>query len=400
MNLQSSQLNPNITKSTRNAQVDFLRGVAILVVLLLHFTLAFGMKNSLFALVFGEKFSRALVYNGNYGVTLFFVISGFLITSMSLARWGSLDRIRPRTFYLYRFARIMPSLVLALAIITLLGCLGVPYFTNADGGHHLPASYFIVAIGSVLTFWHNALMQSQGWFNYCLNIYWSLSVEEVFYLALPVACLLLRRNWLFVLVCVAVVIYAPLYRAAHIDNELFWECGYAACFDAIALGCLTAMLARKWTIVGRRAGLMRGVAALGFAVTYLIGIDGHEIFGFTIVALCAAVYLLASATDTGTSLATGRMTRPLRWLGQHSYELYLFHIVILALLRNVYTRGELGPWAWGLWLALFVSLSTLVAFVVARYISEPANRAIRRVSVDAHDAEAASPSALPTVELS
>jgi peptidoglycan/LPS O-acetylase OafA/YrhL len=378
-------LNPNITGPTRNSQVDFLRGIAILVVLLLHFTLAFGMNNSLFALILGEKFSRALIYNGNYGVTLFFVISGFLITSMSLSRWGTLERIKPRAFYLYRFARIAPSLVLVLAIITLLGCLGVPYFTNTDGGHHMSASYFIIAIGSVLTFWHNVLMQSQGWFNYCLNIYWSLSVEEVFYLALPIACLVLRRNWLFVLACLAVIVCAPIYRAYHIDNDLYWECGYAACFDAIALGCLTAMLARKWTIVGWRAGVLRGAAALGFAVTYLIGIDGHEIFGFTLIALCAATYLLASATDPGTSFATRRLTKPLRWLGQHSYELYLFHIVILALMRNVYARGELGPWAWGLWLLLFVSLATLVAFIVARFISEPANRAIRRRPGDAVD---------------
>jgi peptidoglycan/LPS O-acetylase OafA/YrhL len=391
---------------TRNSHIDFLRGVAILLVLLLHFTLAFGMKNSLFAWVLGEQPARALIYNGNYGVTLFFAISGFLITSMSLSRWGSLAQIKPRAFYTYRFARIAPSLLLALAIITLLGCMQVPYFSNTDGGHHLPASYFFIAIASVLSFWHNVLMQSQGWFNYCLNIYWSLSIEEIFYLALPVACLVLRRNWLFVLACGALIIYAPFYRASHIDNDLFWECGYAACFDAIALGCLTALLAHRWAPLGRRAGFLRVLAALGFTITYLSGIDGHEIFGFSLIAFCACIYLLASARATGPSLATGRLTKPLRWLGQHSYELYLFHIIVLALMRNVFARNELSPWAWGLWLAVFLLLSTLAAHLVARTISEPANRAIRRFSsgsVDslaAAEVEAASPSAMQAAPLS
>ncbi|HSY26345.1 MAG TPA: acyltransferase family protein [Burkholderiaceae bacterium] len=105
-----------MTGQTRNSQVDFLRGVAILLVLLLHFTLAFGMKNSPFEWVLGPKWARALIFNGNYGVTLFFVISGYLITSMSLSRWGTLEKIRPRLFYTYRFARIAPCLVLVLAI--------------------------------------------------------------------------------------------------------------------------------------------------------------------------------------------------------------------------------------------------------------------------------------------
>ena len=357
------------------------------------------MKNSPFELMLGPKWARALIYNGNYGVTLFFVISGFLITSMSLSRWGTLEQIKPRLFYTYRFARIAPSLVLVLAIIVLLGCLGVPYFTNTDGGHHLPASFFVIAVASVLSFWHNVLMQSQGWFNYCLNIYWSLSVEEVFYLAFPVAFLVLRRNWLFVLACLALIIYAPIYRAVHIDNEMYWECGYAACFDAIALGCLTALLARRWTPAGRRAGFMRAIAALGFVATYLNGIDGHEVFGFSAIALSASLYLLASARDTGPSLATGRLTKPLRWLGRHSYELYLFHIVVLALMRNVFARGELAPWAWGLWLTLFILLSTLVAYLVARYVSEPANQAIRQLSMDSPNShDAASRSKLQAVE--
>jgi peptidoglycan/LPS O-acetylase OafA/YrhL len=385
-----------MTNQHRNPQIDFLRGVAILSVLLLHFTLAFGLKNSLFASILGKDSAAALLYNGNYGVTLFFVISGYLITSMSISRWGTLEQIKPRAFYTYRFARIMPSLLLVLAIIVPLGCLGIPFFSS---GHHLPASSFILAVVSILSFWHNVLMQSWGWFNYCLNVYWSLSVEEVFYLALPIACLVLRRNWLIALACVALIIYAPIYRANHLPgDELFWECGYAACFDAIALGCLTALLAQKWTPSGWQAGLMRVLASLGFVFTYLKGIDDNEVFGFSIIALCAATYLLASARATGFSLATIWPTKPLRWLGQHSYELYLFHIVVLALMRNVFARDVLSPLAWAAWLVLFLTLAASVAYVVARYVSEPANKAIRLIAVDADGTEKVK--ALKTVDLS
>ena len=155
----------------RNPHIDFLRGVSITAVLLLHFTLAFGIRNSPFAAVLGLPTARAMLLNGNYGVTVFFVISGFLITSMSMSRWGSLANIDPKTFYTLRFARIVPSLLLVLSVIVVLGCLEIPFFSNTDDGHHLPSSYFVIAVVSILTFWHNLLMQEQGWFNYCLNIY-------------------------------------------------------------------------------------------------------------------------------------------------------------------------------------------------------------------------------------
>ena len=95
----------------RNSHVDALRGVAILCVLVLHFTLAYGLKNSpLDAL---PPWLLRAAYQGNFGVTMFFTISGYLITSTSLRRWGDLARVDIVQFYLYRFARIMPCLLLA-----------------------------------------------------------------------------------------------------------------------------------------------------------------------------------------------------------------------------------------------------------------------------------------------
>ncbi|HUQ11362.1 MAG TPA: acyltransferase [Steroidobacteraceae bacterium] len=362
----------------RNAHIDFLRGVAILLVLLLHYALAYRLANFPLAPLIGEQALRAVFLNGNYGVTMFFVVSGYLITSMSLARWGEPARMNWRAFYVFRFARIMPCILLALAIIVSLGLLDVPYFQNRQHGEPMPDSFFATAALSVLTFWHNVLMQSEGWFNYCLNIYWSLSVEEVFYLALPLVFLALRRQWAIALGCLALVVAAPIYRGLHADDELFFECGYLANFDAIAMGVLVAFIAARRKIDGTPAKLLRVAGGLGIAVFYLRGIDGHEVSGFSLVALCTALYLAGSVRDDGASFATGRLTAFVRWFGRHSYELYLFHIVVLALARNACDRDDLPAWAWLPWMLLYVGVSALAAMVVSRWLSEPANRAIRR----------------------
>jgi peptidoglycan/LPS O-acetylase OafA/YrhL len=169
----------------------------------------------------------------------------------------------------------------------------------------------------------------------------------------------------------------PVYRSLHTDNELFYECGYLANFDAIAMGCLVAMLMSRFELVGARARALRILAGAGLVVFYLRGIEHHEIWGFSLVALCTALYLIASVRDPAASLAGSRAMAWVRWFGRHSYELYLFHIIVLALARNVWDRKTLPEMAWAPWLGLYVAVSALVAMGVARYFSEPANQAIR-----------------------
>lgn len=370
---------------SRNLRIDFLRGIAIFAVLILHFSLAYGLRDSPLGSILPRWLLTGLVRNGNYGVTIFFVISGFLITSHSLARWGELHQIDVKNFYVMRFARIMPSLLLVLSIIVILGSLNLPFFANTDNKQDLPASYFVVAAGSVLSFWHNVLMQSTGYFNYCLNIYWSLSVEEVFYLAMPLLCISLRKRWMLLIVCLGLIVYGPIYRSQHLGNEIFYMYGYFACFDAIAIGCLTALLSRQVRITQPVAALLRVIAGIALCVVYLRGIAGNEIFGFSLIALSSALFLFgSSAVDASTGktskwdISAAKLTSPLRWLGRHSYELYLFHIIVLAAMRNLLDKTELSYWARLPWLMLFLLLSAILAALVARYVSEPANRAIRQ----------------------
>jgi len=233
----------------RSLRIDVIRGVAILLVLLHHFNIAYRLEDTLLARVLGWDLVRAVARNGNYGVTMFFVVSGYLITSNTKRRWAGLANVGARAFYALRVARILPCLLLLLAVVNLLAAGGVAIFQNHPQGGE-PVSFWLVNFAS-LTFWMNVLVGRNGWFNYPLEVLWSLSVEEVFYLAFPLLCLLLRREPRLLAFWAAVIVAGPLYRLAHQGNEGGYLYAYAASFDGIAIGCCTALLARKVALRGR-----------------------------------------------------------------------------------------------------------------------------------------------------
>ena len=363
----------------RNTRIDVLRGVAILMVMLLHFTLAYRLGDSPLTWILPGPWLRAALLNGNYGVTMFFVVSGYLITSISMERYGGLDHLSARGFYAFRFARILPPLLLALTIIIPLGLLGRPSFRNAAQGAVLPRAFFLTVLLSILTFWHNLLMAARGYFNYALNIYWSLSVEEAFYLAFPLLCVGRKRQRLLIAGCLLALGAGPLYRQVHRGDEIRFMYGYLACFDAIALGCLTALLAGRFDLDALRRPWVQAAAALGLACTWLWGIEGHEAFGFSLVALGTALLLVGARRRGGDPEPPARFpARLLRWLGGHSYELYLFHIIVLGLMKDLVPRTALSSGYKLPWLLLYLALSAGLAALVAARFSEPLNAILRR----------------------
>jgi peptidoglycan/LPS O-acetylase OafA/YrhL len=373
----------------RDYRIDLLRGLSILSVLLLHFNLAYRLLKSPVGRLLPGPYLVNLVWNGNYGVTVFFVISGYLITSTSLRRFGGLESVSAKTFYAYRFARIIPCLVLVLAIISGLAWAGVRIFQDTE---HV--SLWLADL-SILTFWHNLMMAKFGYFNYCLNIFWSLSVEEVFYLAFPLLCLLLRRARWIMLVWVAAIILGPIYRGRNSHDEIKFLYGYLACFDAISMGCIVAVLTGS-DRVRRISGATRNVVQL-IAISFMLwifmraGIDSVPVWGTSLMALGAAVFLFAEGAWRGTVASSstgklyvklpGKLLGPLAWFGQHSYELYLFHIVLLAgMMANPLTH-VIAPAAKPVWFIAFLAASALVAWGIARFYSEPLNRWLRELLI-------------------
>lgn len=359
----------------RNAPIDLLRGVAVVLVMLLHYSLTYRLPDSWLGDVFTPRSVARVVMNGNYGVTMFFVISGFLITTNSLRRWGGLEHVSPMAFYRRRALRILPPLLPAVLVILVLGLFGSPSFMNKQHGEVMAPSFWWLAIGSVLTFWHNVLMQVEGYFNYALNIYWSLSVEEVFYLAFPVCCIVFRRRF-FVIACVLLVVAGPIYRSLNVESELSYLYGYLACFDAIAIGCLTALVAPHVRLRGHLRAALTVLSSLVLAVIHYQGIGGNEVWGFSGIALCTAMIVLLNVPGSepvvhaGWSRSLRAPLEAMRWMGRHSYELYLFHIIVLGIMRDVVGRDEL-PRVWKLpWMLVFFALSALVAFVVGRWVRQ------------------------------
>jgi len=361
----------------RSLRIDVIRGVAILLVLIHHFNIAYRLDDTLLAGAFGWDTVRAVARNGNYGVTMFFVISGYLITSNTERRWAGLANVSARTFYTLRAARILPCLLLLLAVVNLLAAGGVAIFQNRPQGGE-PISFWLVNFAS-LTFWMNVLIGSNGWFNYPLGVLWSLSVEEVFYLAFPLLCLLLRREARLLAFWVLVIVVGPLYRLAHQGNEGGYLYTYAASFDGIAIGCCTALLARKVALRGRALQVLQGAIGAAMAVFCLWRPIGQtNILGVTGMAVGTAILLLGAHEQSADPVRRG--SRPLMmlgWLGRLSYELYLFHLVVLGLMRTAFPPRATSGDAKLLLLAAFLVVSAGLAALISRFYAEPLNLRIR-----------------------
>ncbi len=363
----------------RNQRIDLIRGVSILLVLLNHFNIAYRLDDTMLAQLLGWEAVRAVVRNGNYGVTLFFVVSGYLITSNADRRWAGLANVHARTFYGFRAARIIPCLLLLVTAVNLLGLGGMALFRNhAEHGQTPPL--WLVDLAA-LTFWMNVLIGRYGWVNYALGILWSLSVEEVFYLSFPILCRVLRNERQLLAFLVAVIVAGPLYRLAHQGNEAGFLYAYFASFDGIAIGCCAALLAKRVDLRGRAASAMVACTAAGMAVLYLSGSIGQtNILGMTAMGLGSGLLLLAAHRQpTSTVIDRSRLLKGLGWLGRLSYELYLFHLVVLGAMRTIVPSRSAAGDTKLLLLVAFLLLSALLGALVARWYAEPLNRHIRQV---------------------
>jgi len=356
--------------------VDVLRALAILFVLMNHVNMRLRLARIPYTEGLSEQLVTSLVWNGQRGVQIFFAVSGFLITAMSLRRWGSLSRVSVRGFYLMRFARIVPLLVLLLGVLSGLHLAQVEHFVVSAKTGGLPR-----ALLAALTFHVNVLEARRGYLPGNWDILWSLSVEEVFYLFFPVVAKLFGRGKLFVVVLLGFVALGPFARTVFTHgNEVWKEYSYLGGMDAIALGCLTALVVTRirFSRNALRALWVSGVALLVFSLCFSLTGDawGLERTGLDMTVVAVGTCLVIAAVAKSGWKAP-RIFGPLLRMGERSYEVYLTHMFVVFGAFGLFVRAGKPMWSVP---ALFIGtivVAGLLGEVTARFYSEPLNRAIR-----------------------
>lgn len=362
----------------RNYKIDILRGVSILLVLIHHFNIPYKLHDTFLGIpIGGESLSTLLARNGNYGVTMFFVISGFLITQHTLQRSGSLAQIKLKDFYIRRIARIIPCLVLLVAMVSVLGSLGLqPFLNQSPNGKEVS---YAVTILSALSFWMNLLIIEYGWVNYALGVLWSISVEEVFYLAFPVLCLALGRGKGFIVFLLAVIAYAPYFRALHFGEESgAYLYHYFSSFDGIAIGCLTAMYTQHFKGAIYNQKMIVAVTALLMTALYFYApIKEVSTWGISVFALLTALLIFCFSQEPKVKPAS-YTARSLVWIGQRSYEMYLFHLIVLGLMKVVYFPKDTLAAEKLMLLPVYFIAVFILSWAIEKYYSTPLNLKIRQ----------------------
>jgi peptidoglycan/LPS O-acetylase OafA/YrhL len=320
---------------------------------------------------------------GFLGVDVFFVLSGYLITSLLIVEARGTGTISIRKFYIRRARRLFPAMFTLLTIVAITVVLWLP-----DQGRQLRGD-LLSAVSYVTNWW--LIAEDSSYFGNgdrprLLTHLWSLSVEEQFYLVWPLVMIWfarrrVRRGVILAVLGVGVAVSAAVgilvYDPWADPSRVYYGTDTRAL--APLLGAALAVAARPWRYrdavpAGRRVALdVTGFAAvLGLAATaVLLGDTAPPLYrgGFLGIALLGAAVVLA-AGHPATALGRLLGTAPLRWLGERSYAIYLWHWPVCVLTRPGLDVPLTG-WAN---VALRVTLALVLADLSYRLIERPLRR--------------------------
>ncbi|WP_353473836.1 acyltransferase family protein [Salipiger sp. H15] len=329
--------------------IDGLRAIAVLTVVLYHFGLPW-------------------LGGGFTGVDVFFVISGFLIGGILWRDYEAEGRIRLGAFYLRRFRRLAPAFFTMVLVTSALGAaLLLPFEFRAFGKSLIAATVYL---SNVLFFRESGYFDTGAAEKPLLHT-WSLAVEEQFYIFLPLLILVLARNRTLLLMALATIWVASLASSVLATPSHPGAAFYLFPFRAWEL--LSGVLLAIWGLETGR--VWRGHPALSWAgLALVLGsallIPAGPMFPglLAIPPVLGAVLLIANGT--GRNPVNRALAHPAAlFFGRISYSLYLWHWPVLTL--SLYLRGTYsGPAEALCWMALSVAL----AWLSWRYVETPMRR--------------------------
>ena len=310
------------------AALDGIRGVAVLAVMLSHF------ERFLPATAILAPLKSVLAF-GWCGVDLFFVLSGFLITGILVQTRDAVNYFQ--SFYARRFLRIFPIYYATLAVVFIAASI-VPSIPNVPPPHERWTYFAYVA--NWLPFFTGT------WGPNVVGHFWSLAVEEQFYLLWPLCVFVLAPRTLW-RSAIALSIVALVVRCAWVIHSGPSEALMLGTFtrmDSLLIGALGAMIYARSVKVAAPRHLSRiGTLAILAWTTGIVVTTWHAgptasfpfvaSIGYTIFAIAAGALVLGSALGDGTAGAVQRALRHpvLTKVGKYSYGMYVYHVPLLGI---------------------------------------------------------------------
>lgn len=343
----------------RYAGLDGLRAIAVLLVVVYHL------------------FPAWFLHSGFVGVDVFFVISGFLITSLLLREHAASGTVALRAFWTRRARRLLPALALVVTMSAT-----AAWFVGGDvlvglGRQVLGAatfSYNWVSIAGGASYFGAAEPE-------LFRNLWSLAVEEQFYVLWPLLLplvLLVRRRPARVALAAAFAagsaLWAVYVAAAGGLTRAYYGTDTHAFGLLIGVGLAFWLSGRAWKPARPLGGIVGGVAVAG-VVAVSAWPDGELLYpGIPLAASLLTAVAIAAGVAHGSVFGRALDTQPLRWIGERSYGIYLWHWPLIVLVTVGATGGFVDR-AIPVPLGIVALVLTLVLSALSyRFVEQPVRR--------------------------
>ncbi len=363
-------------------QLDSLRFFAFLIVFISHATIFLGYENSTQAFRF---FREIFLVNGDFGVVFFFVISGFLITTLLFREQKTRGAIQIGNFYMRRILRIWPLYFLILFLgFYIIPTFVAPYFLNPP--FSIVPPFFNIWL--YLFFAANIDVANQLATSLVIAVLWSISVEEQFYLLWPWVVSYVRERY-FLWFLIILITISFLFRLHVADNMFFYKFLSLSVFSDLAVGALTAYLVIKSEVVtwiknfSKRAitliylGALLGVVTRGIIVIYSIPHTQYFLAGVLplFYSIIFALIILEQEYSDKSFWKVGNW-KWTQYLGKRSYGLYCYHMIAILLILVAMKASKFEPikesfylWVFAAFCSFFITI--LLSLFSFRFLEAP-----------------------------